>query len=92
MRAPSGYQLLGKTLIVKVDSKGNVTIDGYDVDNQDGVASVSIANKRINILPNTGGVGVIPYVVIGLLFISIGVIYFVRLFRKKGGYYEKDHK
>ena len=92
VRAPSGYQLLGKTLIVKVDSKGNVTIDGYDVDNQDGVASVSIANKRINILPNTGGVGVIPYVVIGLLFISIGVIYFVRLFRKKGGYYEKDHK
>ena len=92
VRAPSGYQLLGKTLIVKVDSNGNVTIDGYDVDNQDGVASVSIVNKRINILPNTGGVGVIPYVVIGLLFISIGVIYFVRLFRKKGGYYEKDHK
>ena len=92
VRAPSGYQLLGKTLIVKVDSNGNVTIDGYDVDNQDGVASVSIVNKRINILPNTGGVGVIPYVVIGLLFISIGVIYFVRLFRKKGEKYEKNHK
>lgn len=92
VRAPSGYQLLGKTLIVKVDSNGNVTIEGYDVDNQDGVASVSIVNKRINILPNTGGVGVIPYVVIGLLFISIGVIYFVRLFRKKGEKYEKNHK
>ena len=92
VRAPSGYQLLGKTLIVKVDSKGNVTIDGYDVDNQDGVASVSIANKRINILPNTGGVGVVPYVILGLILISAGVIYFVKLFKKKGGYYEKDHK
>lgn len=91
-RAPSGYQLLGKSLIVKVDSNGNVTIEGYDVDNQDGVASVSISNKKINILPNTGGVGIIPFVILGLIFVSAGVIYFVRLFRKKGEEYEKNHK
>ena len=91
-RAPSGYQLLGKSLIVKVDSNGNVTIEGYDVDNQDGVASVSISNTKINILPNTGGVGIIPFVILGLIFVSAGVIYFVRLFRKKGEEYEKNHK
>ena len=91
-KAPSGYQLLGKTLIVKVDSDGNVTIDGYDVDNQSGVASVSIVNKEINILPNTGGIGVIPYVILGLILISGGVFYFVKLFKKKGEKYEKNHK
>ena len=91
-KAPTGYQLLGKNLTVKVDSNGNVTIDGYKVDNQNGVASVSIANQKINILPNTGGVGVVPYVILGLILISAGVIYFVKLFKKKGGYYEKDHK
>ena len=91
-KAPTGYQLLGKNLTVKVDSNGNVTIDGYEVDNQNGIASVSIANQKINILPNTGGVGVVPYVILGLILISAGVIYFVKLFKKKGGYYEKDHK
>ena len=92
VRAPSGYQLLGESLEVKVDSKGNVTVDGYEVDNNNGVATVTIPNKKINVLPNTGGVGVVPYVVLGLILVGGGSLYFIYFIRKRGDKNEKNHK
>lgn len=89
-KAPTGYQLLGKTLEVKVDSEGNITIPGYEVTSQDGVYQVSIANQEINVLPNTGGVGIIPYIIVGFIFIVGGVICLVRLLKKRGEKYEKN--
>ena len=92
VRAPSGYQLLGESLEVKVDSNGNVTVDGYEVDNNNGVATVTIPNKKINVLPNTGGVGVVPYVVLGLILVGGGSLYFIYFIRKRGDKNEKNHK
>ena len=91
VKAPTGYQLLGETLTVKVDSDGNVTIDGYNVDNKDGTATVSIANKKINVLPNTGGIGIIPYIFVGLLLVIGGVVCCVKMIRKGGDEHEKSN-
>ncbi len=90
-RASTGYQLLGKALEIKVANDGNIIIPDYDVSNDNGVNKVSIVNKKINILPNTGGVGIIPYIVVGLILIIGGTVCLVLLFRKRGEKDEKNH-
>lgn len=90
-KAPTGYQLLGTVLEINVDGNGAITISGYDVTSQNGVNSVSIVNQKINILPNTGGVGVIPYIVVGLLLVIGGVVCCIKMIRKRGDRNEKGH-
>lgn len=80
-----GYVLLKDVLKVVVAEDGRVAIAGYDVTNNNGTAEVTIINKKINILPNTGGIGVIPFVIGGLLLVlvaAVGIMCFLR--RKKG--------
>lgn len=88
-RVPTGYQSLGKVLEITVGSDGTITIPDYDVSTEDGKNKVSIINHAINVLPNTGGVGVIPYIVIGLLLVIIGGICLILVIRKRG---EKNEK
>lgn len=84
-RAPTGFVLIGKTLQVKVDSTGNVSIDGYTVTNNNGVADVNILNNKINILPNTGGSGNLPFVIGGIVVIIASIVaYLYYISRKKG--------
>ena len=73
-KVPTGYQILGKVLEINVGSDGTITIPEYDVSTQNGVNEVSIINSAINVLPNTGGSGVIPYIVIGLILVIAGVV------------------
>ncbi len=80
-----GYVLLKDTLEVVIAEDGTVAIEGYDVENTNGLATVTIANKKISILPNTGGLGVVPYILIGLVIVfggALGVMYY--LGRKRG--------
>ena len=79
-------------VVLGFDDEGNVTVDGYEVDNNNGVATVTIPNKKINVLPNTGGVGVVPYVVLGLILVGGGSLYFIYFIRKRGDKNEKNHK
>lgn len=91
-KAPSGYQLLGKTLEVKVDSSGKITIPNYEVTSQSGKHQVTIVNQEINVLPNTGGVGIVPFIVVGLVLIIFGIGFVIAMFRKRGDKHEKSHK
>lgn len=78
-KAPSGYKLIDKTILVNVSDSGEVTIEGYDTSGSDGNYNVEIVNERINILPDTGGVGVLPFVLIGVALVaasSVGYIYY----------------
>ena len=90
-RAPTGYQLLGTVLKIDVDSNGVVTIPGYSVTSSNGENSVSIINQAINVLPNTGGIGIVPYIVVGLLFVIVGVVCCIRIVRKRGDEHKKDN-
>ena len=91
-KAPSGYQLLGKTLEVKVDSSGKITIPNYEVTSQNGKHQVTIVNQEINVLPNTGGVGIVPFIVVGLVLIIFGIGFVIAMFRKRGDKHEKSRK
>lgn len=82
-KAPSGYILLGKTLVVTVNSNGEISIENYEVANQDGIGIVNILNQKINILPNTGGIGNIPYVISGIIVIFITVVGYIFYLKRK---------
>ncbi len=82
--APDGYKLLNKTLKVVVDASGKITIDGYTVDYDEGVNTVSIVNDPIDILPSTGGTGNIKYIIIGVAIVILGCISYMIYTRKKG--------
>lgn len=88
-----GYVLISDKFKVDVASDGTITIEAISMDgkttelevnNNNGVATTTIINERINILPNTGGVGIVPFVLIGLIMIlgcSVGFVYYIM---KKG--------
>lgn len=84
-RAHTGYVLLNDTYTVVVDSSGNITISGQKYDNTTGVVILELVNDAINMLPNTGGVGNIPYVVTGLIVIIVSSCGYVLYMRKKEG-------
>ena len=88
-KAPTGYQLLGTVLEINVDGNGGITISGYEVSSDSGVNRVSIINQKINILPNTGGIGIVPYIVVGLLLVIGGVVCCIKMIRKRGDGDEK---
>lgn len=82
-RAHTGYVLLSDTYMVVVDSSGNVTVSGQKYDNTTGVVTLDLVNEAINMLPNTGGVGNIPYIVTGLIIIVVSSCGYVLYMRKK---------
>lgn len=82
-KAPAGFILLGKNLTLKVDDQGVVSIESYEVNNNEGIATVNITNEKINILPNTGGIGNIPFVLIGLIIISASIFGYLNYLNKK---------
>ena len=84
-RAHTGYVLLSDTYMVVVDSSGNVTVSGQKYDNTTGVVTLDLVNDAINMLPNTGGVGNIPYIVTGLIIIVVSSCGYVLYMRKKEG-------
>lgn len=84
-RAHTGYVLLSDTYTVVVDSSGNVTVSGQKYDNTTGVVTLDLVNDAINMLPNTGGVGNIPYIVTGLIIIVVSSCGYVLYMRKKEG-------
>lgn len=84
-RVQSGYVILPKTYTVVVGDDGSVTFDGLKIENTTGTVTVDLENEEINMLPNTGGIGNIPYVVIGLLMIigsSCGYLFYTKKERR----------
>lgn len=82
-RAHTGYTILPDSYSLVVDSDGNITMNGnkYTIDNC--VVTIDLQNDEINMLPNTGGVGNIPYVVIGSIIIIISSLGYVQYLKKK---------
>lgn len=85
----TGYVLLSDTFKVDVLVDGTIAVQSIstssemEVINSSGQATVTIANEKINILPNTGGIGIVPFVIIGLVMIVVASILFVYYILKK---------
>lgn len=82
VKTESGY-VNAPVMIVEVDNNGIITIDDYVVINEDGNSVVNILNKKINMLPETGGVGNIPYIIIGLIIVITGSIVYIFSLKKE---------
>ena len=85
-KSQSGYVLFKDILEVRVASDGTIEIPNYSVTNTNGQASFEIYLQKINILPNTGGIGIIPFVIGGFLLMTlscIGYLFYIRRRKKK---------
>lgn len=83
-RVDTGYQILSNTYTVVVGDDGSITFDGTNIPNITGTVDVNLVNEEINMLPNTGGPGNIPYMIIGILIILISSVGYVSYTKKKG--------
>ncbi len=83
-KVDSGYQILSNTYTVVVGDDGSITFNGTSIPNTTGTVDVDLVNEEINMLPNTGGVGNIPYVIIGILIILMSSVGYVSYTKKKG--------
>lgn len=80
-RVPTGYMKLNDTYTVLVESDGNILFNNTAYSHTNGVINVSLQSAEINMLPNTGGPGNIPYMVIGLVIIllaSAGYVFYTK--------------
>lgn len=82
-KAPTGYKLLKDTLKVNVSETGEISIDNYQVENNEGVGTVQIINELINILPDTGGFGNVLWILGGILIIGGASAIFILYVKKK---------
>lgn len=83
-KAPTGYKILSNALKVSVGNTGEVSIQDYVVNNENGVGTVDVINEEINILPETGGLGNVIYIICGILIITCASIVFFLYTKKKG--------
>ena len=60
-----------------VDSDGNIKIDGEDYNNNNYV----IVNQKINVLPNTGGPGIMYVMFLGVFIVVIGGLLYLYLLK-----------
>lgn len=85
-KTPDGYQTLQAPVTIAIDAQGKVTIDQKDIPavlSRDGnVIQLSITNQVIMPLPKTGGIGLIPFILIGaFLSLAFGAL----LIKRRGG-------
>lgn len=82
-KVPTGYVKVKGPLVVTVHSDGSISIPNYEISGDAGDYHVDIINQKIDILPETGGIGIVPFIVIGsIVIIGSGVGYVMYL--KKG--------
>lgn len=83
-KVSSGYQMLSNIYTVVVGSDGSITFDGTNIPNTTGTVDVNLVNEEVNMLPNTGGPGNIPYMIVGILIILMSSVGYVSYTKKKG--------
>lgn len=89
-KVPSGYMMTTDFEIarLRVSNDGSLILYGGDnvsVPGSNGIFTFTVKSSKINMLPNTGGVGNIPYIVTGLIIIVVSSCGYVLYMRKKEG-------
>ena len=82
-KVDSGYQILPDIYTAVVGNDGSITFNGTNIPNTTGTVDVNLVNEEINMLPNTGGPGNIPYMIIGILMILISSVGYVSYTKRK---------
>lgn len=89
-KVPSGYMMTTDFEIarLRVSNDGSLILYGgnnVSVPGSNGIFTFTVKSSKINMLPNTGGVGNIPYIVTGLIIIVVSSYGYVLYMRKKEG-------
>lgn len=89
-KVPSGYMMTTDFEIarLRVSNDGSLILYGgnnVSVPGSNGIFTFTVKSSKINMLPNTGGVGNIPYIVTGLIIIVVSSCGYVLYMRKKEG-------
>ena len=89
-KVPSGYMMTTDFEIarLRVSNDGSLILYGgnnVSVPGSNGIFTFTVKSSKINMLPNTGGVGNIPYIVTGLIVIIVSSYGYVLYMRKKEG-------
>lgn len=74
-KAPSGYHIMAKKLNITIDNQGKVSFSDSTVANEVTLSqgdkhnqiTVTIKNSENGVLPNTGGIGIWPYILTGMI-------------------------
>lgn len=89
-KVPSGYMMTTDFEIarLRVSNDGSLILYGgnnVSVPGSNGIFTFTVKSSKINMLPNTGGVGNIPYIITGFIIIIISSCGYVLYMRKKEG-------
>lgn len=76
-KAPSGYHIMAKKLNITIDSQGKVSFSDSTVanevtlsqDDKHNQITVTIKNSENGVLPKTGGTGIWPYILTGMIIL-----------------------
>ncbi len=87
-KVPSGYMMTTDFEIarLRVSNDGSLILYGgnnVSVPGSNGIFTFTVKSSKINMLPNTGGVGNIPYIITGFIIIIISSCGYVLYMRKK---------
>jgi len=89
-KAPSGYHTMAKKLNITIDSQGKVSFSDSTVanevtlsqDDKHNQITVTIKNSENGVLPKTGGTGIWPYILTGMIVLLSSLAF---------GYYSYRH-
>ena len=80
---PEGFMRNSELIRVSIDKNGVLKVDNHEVELNKNVYSVKVVNKKINMLPVAGGIGVYPFIFSGLIIIVIGFVLFITNYKNK---------
>lgn len=89
-KAPSGYHIMAKKLNITIDNQGKVSFSDSTVANEVTLSqgdkhnqiTVTIKNSENGVLPKTGGTGIWPYILTGMIVVLSSLVF---------GYYGYRH-